>query len=256
MQEPGLKLKQAEKEALDVLMRRGRQSVRVLKRARALQLLGEGWTGVAAAEAAGLSERTVRHVRGRYRCEGLEAALREKPRPGRQRRSTPSQVVALVCSNPPQGYGRWTLSLLVREVVGRGIVPQVGMETVRELIKRHDLKPWREKRWCVPQLDAQYVQRMEDVLDLYEKPFTRREPVVCFDERLVQLLDSKRDVRPMHPGAVTRRDFEYVRCGTANLFCAVEPRTGRHFVKATRCRKAADFAQAVRDLARRYPNAR
>ncbi|RKI51228.1 helix-turn-helix domain-containing protein, partial [Corallococcus sp. AB049A] len=147
MQELGVKLKQAEKEALDALMRRGRQSVRVLKRARALQLLGEGWTGVAAAEAAGLSERTVRQVRGRYRREGFDAALQERPRPGRQRRFTPgqaSQVVALVCSSPPQGHARWTLSLLVREVVGRGIVPQVGMETVRELLQRHDLKPWRE----------------------------------------------------------------------------------------------------------------
>ncbi|WP_442872362.1 helix-turn-helix domain-containing protein [Corallococcus sp. NCRR] len=149
MQEPGVKLKQAEKEALDALMRRGRHSVRVLKRARALQLLGEGWTGVAAAEAAGLSERTVRQVRGRYRREGLDAALQERPRPGRQRRFTPgqaSQVVALVCSSPPEGYARWTLSLLVREVVGRGIVPHVGMETVRELLQRHDLKPWREKK--------------------------------------------------------------------------------------------------------------
>ncbi|WP_223744255.1 IS630 family transposase [Corallococcus sp. AS-1-12] len=106
----------------------------------------------------------------------------------------------------------------------------------------------------MPSLDAQYVQRMEDVLALYEKPFSRREPVICFDERPVQLLDSKRDMLPMHSGAIARRDFEYVRCGTTNLFCAVEPRTGRHFVKATRCRKA--FAEAVRDLARRYPNAR
>ncbi|MBU8900949.1 IS630 family transposase [Corallococcus sp. M34] len=233
--------------------------MRVLKRARARQLLGEGWTGVAAAQAAGLSERTVRQVRGRYGREGLDAALRERPRPGRERRFTPGQasaVVALVCSNPPEGYARWPLKLLVREVVGRGIVPRVGGETVRELLKRHDLKPWREKRWCVPKLDAQYVQRMEDVLRLYEKPFSRREPVVCFDERPVQLLDSKRDVLPMHAGAVARRDYEYVRCVTANLFCAVEPRAGRHFVKATRSRKAADFAEAVRGLAHRYPNAR
>ncbi|WP_426745612.1 helix-turn-helix domain-containing protein [Myxococcus faecalis] len=144
MQKPGMKLKQAGKEALDALMRRGRHSVRVLKRARALQLLGDGWTGVAAAGAAGISERTVWQVRGRYRREGLEAALQERPRPGRQRRFTPgqaSQVVAPVCSRPPDGYARWTLSLLVREVAGRGIVPQVGMETVRELLQRHDLNP-------------------------------------------------------------------------------------------------------------------
>ncbi|XXF78977.1 transposase [Myxococcaceae bacterium GXIMD 01537] len=61
----------------------------------------------------------------------------------------------------------------------------------------------------------------------------------------MQLLDSKRGPLPMRPGNPTRVDYEYVRCGSANLFCAVEPKAGWHFVKATRCRKAPDFAECV-----------
>jgi hypothetical protein len=110
--------------------------------------------------------------------------------------------------------------------------------------------------WCVPQLDAQYVQRMEDVLNLYEKPYNPREPVVCFDEKPVQLLDAVRPALPVRPGREARRDNEYVRCGTANLFCAVEPKAGRHLVKATPNRKAPEFARALRDIAEAYPRAR
>jgi transposase len=141
-------LRQADKEALEGLMRGGLQSVRVVKRARVLQLLHEGWTLAGTARAAGVAENTARLVRRRYLEQGLEAALHERPRPGRQQRFTPSQasqVVALVCSNAPEGYARWTLRLLVREVERRSLVPHVGKETVRQLLRRHDLKPWREK---------------------------------------------------------------------------------------------------------------
>jgi hypothetical protein len=108
----------------------------------------------------------------------------------------------------------------------------------------------------MPRLDAQYVERMEDVLSLYEKPLSSTEPVVCFDERPVQLLGWHRQGTPMRRGRPARFDYEYERCGSANLFCAVEPKAGWHWVKATRCRKADDFAHALRDVAAHYPQAR
>ncbi|WP_420821717.1 helix-turn-helix domain-containing protein [Pyxidicoccus trucidator] len=144
----GLKLKQADRAALQALTHRGRESVRVLRRARMLQLLSEGWTVVGAAEAVGVTETTVRTVRRLYREAGLAAALRERPRPGAARRLTETQaseVVAMVCAPPPEGRARWTVRLIAHEAVRRGIVPEVGRETVRELLLRHDLMPWREK---------------------------------------------------------------------------------------------------------------
>ena len=107
----------------------------------------------------------------------------------------------------------------------------------------------------MPRLDDEFITRMENLLRLYAKPLDRREPVVCLDERPVQLLT---DSRPSLRGAdgILRRDYEYRRRGTANIFCVVEPLAGRHLIKVTRPRAKPDFARCVRDIVRRYPRAR
>jgi len=110
--------------------------------------------------------------------------------------------------------------------------------------------------WCVPEIDREYVERMEDVLDLYEKPLDKKEPVVCLDEKPIQLLGEARPSRPMKRGQPKRRDSEYVRKGTANVFCAVEPKTGKHMPRATRRRRGRDFAKMLQTIASRYPRAR
>ena len=97
---------------------------------------------------------------------------------------------------------------------------------------------------------------MNDVLTHYEKPYQRDEPVVCFDEKSIQLLAEKREPRPMREGMPHRRDYEYVRKGTANIFCAVEPKAGRHLTGIHTHRKAADFAEFLAWLTECYPNAR
>jgi len=110
--------------------------------------------------------------------------------------------------------------------------------------------------WCVPALDAAYVERMEDVLDFYEKPYRPAEPVVCLDEKPVVLHRDKRPGSAAEPGKFAKRDYEYQRRGTANLFCAVEPLAGRHFTWATPNRSGNEFAKAMRRLAAAYPTAR
>src|SRR5437870_11203797 len=87
--------------------------------------------------------------------------------------------------------------------------------------------------WCVPDLAAEFVERMEDVLRLYARKFDEKEPVVCLDERPVVLREDARRAVPMKPGRLARRDYEYVRCGTANVFCIVEPLTGRRLTFAS-----------------------
>jgi hypothetical protein len=106
--------------------------------------------------------------------------------------------------------------------------------------------------WCVARLDDAYIERMEDVLKLYEKPYKLTEPVVCLDERPVQLLDDVRASKRARNG-VLRRDYEYRRCGTANLFCGVEPLGGQHFTRATRTRDRFEFAYMMREIAMAYP---
>ena len=87
--------------------------------------------------------------------------------------------------------------------------------------------------WCVTELDEEYIRRMEDILAVYEKPLSEREPVVCVDEKPVVLHQEVRPPQAMRPGRVARRDGEYQRCGTANVFCAVQPKAGRYFPKVT-----------------------
>ena len=110
--------------------------------------------------------------------------------------------------------------------------------------------------WCVAELDDEYIAKMEDVLALYETPYHSAEPVICLDEKPVSLHDDVRPSRPARPGHMAKRDHEYKRCGTANIFAVVEPKAGRHFNCATPNRSAAQFARVVQRLVADYPFAR
>ena len=105
------------------------------------------------------------------------------------------------------------------------------------------------------ELNDDYIQKMEDVLAVYEKPYNPAEPVVCLDEKPVSLHADVRAPIPAKPGKVAKRDNEYKRCGTANVFGVVEPKAGRHFTTATPDRSAFQFAQVVYRLAWQYPEA-
>jgi len=109
--------------------------------------------------------------------------------------------------------------------------------------------------WCVPELDDEYITKMEDVLETYEQPHNPKEPVVCLDEKPVTLHAEVRPASPAQPGREARHESEYERRGTANVFCAVEPKAGRHFTFATPDRSGFEFAQVVCELALQYPQA-
>jgi DDE superfamily endonuclease len=109
--------------------------------------------------------------------------------------------------------------------------------------------------WCVAELDEEYLRRMEDVLALYEKPLSEKEPVVCIDEKPVVLHADLRPPRPMQPGRTLRRDCEYERRGTANAFCGVQPKAGRHFTRVTPDRSSPEFADYLLQIAEHYPGA-
>jgi hypothetical protein len=107
----------------------------------------------------------------------------------------------------------------------------------------------------VAELNEEYVSKMEDVLETYEKPYDPAEPVVCLDEKPVTLHADVRPTSPAKPGREARRDNDYERRGTANVFCAVEPKAGRHFTFATPDRSAFEFARVACELAIQYRDA-
>ena len=143
-----LHLKSRDRQKVSSKLRQGVESARVLTRARILQLLDSGESTERTAELLQVSATTVRRIGWRYVEEGLDAALSEQPRPGQPRALTTQQaqrIIALVCSAPPEGYARWSVRLIAEQARKRRIVKSVGRETIRILLKSHDLKPWREK---------------------------------------------------------------------------------------------------------------
>lgn len=110
--------------------------------------------------------------------------------------------------------------------------------------------------WCIPKLDDEYIERMEDLLQLYERPLSRRKPVVCLDEKPVQLLkDARTPIEATKSGDIKKRDYEYRRCGTANIFCAVEPKRGKYLNEVTLRRRAPEFAQMIGKISASYRHA-
>ena len=216
-----VELSQTERTELTELLSGGKHAARRLKRAQILLAADGGASDEAIATNVGVGSSTVYRTKRRFVLGNLEAALSEEPRPGANRKLSGKEealLVATACSSPPAGRARWTLELLSGELVRLTAHESVSRETVRRRLAENDLKPWRKDMWCIPQVDADYVARMEDVLDLYSEAPDPERPVVCFDESPIQLIGEVRRPIPPKPGQIERYDCEYKRNGTANLF--------------------------------------
>ena len=102
--------------------------------------------------------------------------------------------------------------------------------------------------WCIPTITPLFVERMEDILTLYAKPYNKQEPVLCFDEKSKQLLSSSRVTKNCREGVPRRVDYEYVRHDTVNIFMTVEPRGGYRTTRVTTRRTKRDFAHAIKRI--------
>jgi hypothetical protein len=113
------------------------------------------------------------------------------------------------------------------------------------------------EQWCIPpKANAEFVCQMEEVLDVYKRPYNPKRPMVCFDERPKQLIGETRVPIPVSSGKPLRYDYEYRRNGVANLFMMFEPLAGKRYVEATERRTSIDWAECVRKLTDEiYPRA-
>jgi transposase len=246
-----VELSQTERDELKGLLSAGKHAARKLKRAQILLAADAGASDDDIATSVGVGGSTVYRTKQRFVLGNLEAALREALRPGARRKLTAKNealLVATACSKPPQGRARWTLELLAGEMVKLTEHDNVSRETVRRRLAENDLKPWRKDMWCIPQVDGEYVARMEDVLDLYAEEPDPKRPVVCFDESPTQLIGEVRQPIPAEPGQLERFDCEYKRNGTANLFIFLDIHRPWRKVKVTDRRAAEDFAVCMREL--------
>ncbi len=252
-------LNEAERAELDALMSGGKAAVREMKRAQILRAADQGRGDEEIAAIVGVGTATVYRTKRRLVEGSLEYALSEVARPGSARKLSGKEealLIATACSSPPAGRARWTLELLADAMVQLTDHDGLSRETVRRRLAENDLKPWRKDMWCIPKVDAEYVARMEDVLDLYASEPDPTRPVVCFDESPTQLIGEVRAPIPASPGQLERFDCEYRRNGTANLFIFLNVHEPWRHVKVTDHRAAPDFAECMRDLAdTHYPDA-
>ena len=109
--------------------------------------------------------------------------------------------------------------------------------------------------WCIPEVSAEYVAAMEDVLDVYEAPYDEKRPVVCFDESPQQLIAEVREPIPATPDHPECVDVEYCRNGVRNLMMISEPKRGLRKVLITERRTKIEFAQTMRHIVGMFPQA-
>lgn len=232
-------------------------SAREISRAHVLNLRNKGYTIIEVADILDITPRTVINITNNYETGGIGKALKDDPRPGQPIKfddRVKSKIIALVCSDPPEGFDRWTLEL-IKEKTEDQIVGEISKESIRIILQEHDLKPWQQKMWCIPKLDEEYIRRMEDILDIYERKYDKKEPIICIDEKPVCLHEDKRAPIQAKPGKIKKVDYEYGRNGSANVFCAVEPLQGQYKLQVTERKTRNDFSKFLASIGRQYQNA-
>jgi hypothetical protein len=250
-----------EQEMLAGLIASGTQRVRRVNHAHILLKADEGWTDQKISEALDVSVPTIERVRQHFVEEGIEQAL--SPRKSRRKYQhlmdgvQEAHLLALACSQPPKGHRRWSLRLLASEMVRLEYIEQVSHMTVAHVMRENELKPWLKEEWCIPpKQNAEFVYRMEDVLEVYQRPEDARFPLICFDETPVQLISETRQSLPVQRGHPERYDYEYRRQGTANLFIFFAPLLNWRHVKVTERRTKADWTVCIDELVHQhFPNA-
>ncbi|WP_234340144.1 IS630 family transposase [Gorillibacterium timonense] len=254
-----ISLSEEERNQLTVVVSKGKASARAIRRAHILLAADKNREGGALkereiAERLGVHPNTVYAIRKAYTEQGLDGAVKRK------KRVTPpvapkitgeveARIIALSCSAPPEGRSRWTLHLLANRAVELQYVEGLSYETVRQVLKKNELKPHLHKCWCIPpEQNATFVAAMEDVLDVYRLPYDADCPVICMDEKPYQLLDEARQPIPMKPAQPERQDSEYVRVGTCSIFLFTDPLGSWRHVSVREQRTRIEWAEQIREL--------
>ena len=253
-----VQLTDSERCRLNEVSRRGKPSVRTVKRALALLRADEGLRDQEIASVLSINAATVARVRKRCVEGGLEDAINDRPRPGQKRKLDGKQeahLVAIACSSPPEGHVSWTLQLLADQVVAMEFAESISLETVRQTLKK-PTQAMEEAGMVHPQAEREVRGPDGGPAGPLSQEYDWERPVVCFDESSKQLLGDVQPPIKATPGRVERYDTEYQRNGTRNMFLFCEPKAGWRHVEVTERRTAVDFAQQMKWLVdQAYPDA-
>ena len=245
----GVRLTPEQRNQLQRLVRAGKGAARVTIRARILLKTDAGWSAPQVAEALDVAEGTVYRTKRRFAEAGL-GVLQDRPQAHRCRKlDDRGEAHRIAWPAPTRRKGMNTGPCVFWRARwwswgGALPIPRDGAAAP----EKNALKPWQKQEWCIPQVSAEFVAHMEDVLDLYAEPYDPQRPVVCFDETSTQLLAEVREPLPAQPGRPKREDCEYRREGARNLFLACEPLAGWWQVAVTPRRTMRNFAHQMRWL--------
>jgi len=213
-----------------------------------------------------VSPTTVNQVRKLYATEGIETALNRKTRitPPHASKITgdfEAQVIAAALSPAPKGRANWTLRLLAEHCIEKEYIVSISHSAIGEMLNTNEVKPHLSKYWCIPkENDAHFVAHMEDVLGIYQRPYNPKMPVLCMDEKPIQLLDeiiervhakplrTDPDTGLVRSGELEKIDYQYKRCGVASIFVFTEPLKGWRYLEALPQRTKVDFAVMIKKI--------
>ncbi|MFV0267490.1 MAG: IS630 family transposase [Draconibacterium sp.] len=206
------------------------------------------------------SMKKIDRVKKRFVEEGLNIALEghkgERVYKKKVDGDLEAHLIALSCSQPPEGFSRWSLRTLADKAVELEYVDEISHETVRRVLKKNELKPWKKQGWVIPPLqNGDFVANMEKVLEVYKRPYNPNRPVVCMDESPKQLIGETKTPIMMKPGCEGKHDYEYVRKGVCNIFMSNEPLKGKRHVKVTKTKTKEDWAGFLSEIAGLYRDA-
>ena len=172
-------LTESERADLEQLSNKGKIAAYKMNHARILLLADinrkqGGWTDLKISDALNIALATIERVRKRFVEEGIESALNRREQKNRRRKIIDGEkeayLVAIACSETPTGHARWTVQMLADKMVELKYVKKVSKETIRQTLKKNELKPWLNESWVIPpKANAEFVCAMEDILDIYHK---------------------------------------------------------------------------------------
>jgi transposase len=168
-------------------------------------------------------------------------------------------VVKIACERPDdagRSLSQWDCTEIARQLVRDGVVPSIAAETVRQILRHHRLKPWRQRMWLSPKVprDAAFAAQVQEICDLYTRPLRPDEVVLCLDEMTsLQPRPRKSKTLATQPDRPTRVEHEYGRCGALNLFAAFNTRTGEVYGMTAARKRQVELIAFLEQLDRAIP---
>jgi transposase len=168
-------------------------------------------------------------------------------------------AVKIACERPDlkgRSLSQWDCAEIAHELVRDGVVDRISVESVRQILLSHRLKPWRHEMWLSPRVprDAAFAASVREICDLYTRPLKEDEMVLCVDEKTnLQPRPRKAPTRAAQPERPVRVEHEYGRCGALHLFAAFDTRSGRVYGRTAQRKRQVEFIAFLEQLDHEIP---